>query len=172
MPKTSKSIEKKRPAVPLRKVHARDGRTLPAAAPVARRKRPIPTKSSAGRERGRTNTHPTDFIFSTNQTLTLVCLHTDAPVLFSLADAADLTGVHPEMLRYYSRTGLIQARVGKKESELFFDENALHEIRRIEHYRRHLGVGRRALPLICELQREGARQQIELHFLQYPRVPV
>ncbi len=89
-------------------------------------------------------------------------------MLFSLADAADLTGVHPEMLRYYWRTGLIPVRVGKAESGLFFDETALHEIRRIEPYRRHLGVGRRALPLICELQREGARWQIELHFLRYP----
>ena len=54
------------------------------------------------------------------------------------------------------------------ESEPTFDENALHEVRRIEHYRRHLGVGRRAVPLICELRREGERLQIELRFLGSP----
>jgi hypothetical protein len=168
MSKTSKSTVEKRAAAPVRKVQSRGGRTLPAAAPVSSAKQRAPTKSGAGPEAGRPKTNPTDFIFYTNQTLTLVCLPRDAPVLFSLGDAADLTGVHPEMLRYYWKSGLIQVRPGEPESELFFDENALHEIRRIEHYRRHLGVGRRALPLICKLQREGTRREIELHFLQYP----
>jgi hypothetical protein len=29
-------------------------------------------------------------------------------------------------------------------------------------------VGRVALPLVCEMQREGERRHIELHFLRYP----
>ena len=109
-----------------------------------------------------------NFTFYANPTLTLMRLPPDAPVLFSLEDTADLTGIHPDLLRYYWRTGLIEVRRGELESDLFFDETALHEIRRIEHYRRHLGVGRRALPLLCELQRESSRQRIKLHFLRYP----
>ena len=87
---------------------------------------------------------------------------------YSLADASLLTGEHAEMLRYYSRVGLVETRHGLLENDLYFDENALHEIRRITHYRRHLGIGLRALPLICELRREGERLEIELRFLQCP----
>ena len=168
MSKTSKSTVEKRSAAPVRKVQSRGARTLPVAAPLLREKKHAPTKAGTGPELGRSKANSTDFIFYTNQTLTLVCLPSNASVLFSLADTADLTGVHPDMLRYYWRSGLIQVRPGEPDSELFFDEDALHEIRRIEHYRRHLGIGRRALPLICQLQRKAARQQIELHFLGCP----
>jgi len=56
-------------------------------------------------------------------------------------------------------------------AELFFEEGALEEIRRIEHYRRHLGVVRRALPLVCEPRREADRQNIDLLFPGYPETP-
>ncbi len=108
------------------------------------------------------------FTFYLNPTLTLACLPDGAAALFSIDDVASLTGVHPEMLRYYSRVGLIESHPGDWETELFFDEEAIQEIRRIEHYRRHLGVGRHALPLICELRREGERRHIDLHFLGCP----
>src|SRR5665213_4159441 len=143
MSKSSKSTAEKRSAAPV-KVQLRGARTLPAAAPLHREKKHAQKKAGPEPERGRSETNSTDFIFYTNQTLTLVCVPSDAPVLFSLADTTDLTGVHPDMLRYYWRSGLIQVRPGEPESELFFDEDALHEIRRIEHYRRHLGIGRRA----------------------------
>ena len=110
----------------------------------------------------------TKFTFHDNPTQTLVCVPDDSPVLFSLDAVAQLTGVHQEMLLYYSRAGLIDALHGIAEAELFFDVNALDEIRRIEHYRRHLGVSRRALPLVCELRRQADRQHIELRFLGGP----
>jgi len=110
----------------------------------------------------------TKFIFYDNPTLTLVCVPSPAPLLHSLETSARLTGLHPEMLRYYCRTGLIAAHVGEGEGEPVFDDEALEDVRRIEHYRQHLGVGRRALPLVCELWREGERQQIELRFLRCP----
>ncbi len=110
----------------------------------------------------------TNFAFYDNPTLTLVCVSNDTPVFFSLDEAACLTGVHQEMLRYYCRLGLIDGHPGPAATELLFDEDALREIHRIEHYRRHLGVGRRALPLICELRRQGERLQIELPFLRCP----
>ena len=108
------------------------------------------------------------FTLYDNPTLTLACLPAGSPVRFSLETTARLTGVHPELLRYYCQAGLIDHFHGMAEAEMFFDENALQEVRHIEHYRRHLGVGRRALPLVCELRREGERQQIELHFLHHP----
>ena len=109
-----------------------------------------------------------NFTFHVNPTLTLVCLPPDASAVFPLDLAADLTGVHPEMLRYYCRLGLLGADRTDLAHEPTFDEEALLEVRRIEHYRRHLAVSRRALPLICELRLAAERQQIEIHFLRLP----
>jgi len=108
------------------------------------------------------------FAFHVNQTRALVGVPANAPVLFSLETAAGLTGVHPEMLRYYCRLGLLGPGRAEGVREPVFDEEALHEVRRIEHYRRHLAVSRQALPLVCELRREAERQHIEIHFLRYP----
>lgn len=109
-----------------------------------------------------------NFIFYNNPTVTLVCVSNGAPVLYTLDEAATLTGVHQEMLLYYCGLGLIDGLDGMMGPELHFTENALREIRHIEHYRRHLGVVRRALPLVCELRRQGERLQIELPFLRCP----
>ena len=92
----------------------------------------------------------------------------NAPVWFSLEVVARLTGVHPEMLRYYCRAGLIDSLHGFSDGEPAFEEDAIQEVRRIEHYRRQLAVSRRALPLVCELRREAERQHIEIQFLRYP----
>jgi len=110
----------------------------------------------------------TNFTFYSNPTLTLVCVSDDAAARFSLDEAARLTGVHQEMLRYYCRLGLIDGLHRSTAAELLFDLDGLLEIRRIEHYRQHLGIGRQALPLICDLRRQGERLHIELPFLRCP----
>ena len=123
-------------------------------------------KQSAHAPHAKTAT--TRFTIPVNPTLTLACVPAQTLPLFTLGAAAALTGVHPEMLRYYWRAGLVDALGSRSENELLFEESALHEIRRTEHYRRHLDVGRRALPLICELRREAERRQIEIRFLEFP----
>lgn len=138
------------------------------AALSSKKKKLAPTEAGPGLKLGPSKTDTTDFVFYQNPTLTLVCVPHENGIAFSLEAAADLTGIHPDLLRYYWRTGLIEVRRGTPGAGLFVDERALHEIRQIEHYRTHLGVGRRALPLICKLQRESAGQQIELHFLRCP----
>jgi DNA-binding transcriptional MerR regulator len=110
----------------------------------------------------------TNFIFYDNPTLTLVCVPSGAHAIYSLETAARLAGVHPEMLRYYCRLGLFGEARARPETELIFDDDTLYELRRFEHYRRHLGVNRRALPLLCELWREVERLQTELRFLRGP----
>ena len=107
-------------------------------------------------------------MFYVNPTLAVVCLPADEAAHFPLTIAANLTGVHPEMLRYYCRLGLLGPDRAEGEREPTFDKEALHEVRRIEHYRRHLAVSRQALPLVCELRREAERQHIEIHFLRCP----
>jgi hypothetical protein len=106
-----------------------------------------------------------EFILYSCTALTLVCLPPGPPPRHALADAARLTGVHLEMLRYYCRLGLLDTRQHAVTGEPTFDNAALEEICRIEHFRRYLGVHRRALPLICQLRRECERMQIKLAFL-------
>jgi hypothetical protein len=110
----------------------------------------------------------TTFAFHVNPTLALACVPAGEPVRFSLETAAGLTGVHPELLRYYCRIGLLGPELAGGTREPAFDEEALHEVRRIEHYRRHLAVSRQALPLVCALRREADRRHIEIHFLRCP----
>lgn len=61
----------------------------------------------------------TKFTFYRNPTLTLVSVPTDGPVLFSLDAAAQLTGVHPEMLLYYSRADLMRRFRGRRPTNSF-----------------------------------------------------
>lgn len=107
-----------------------------------------------------------NFILYTNPTLTLACVPAGAPAVYSLETAASLGGVHSELLRYYCQLGLFGPdRAG---AEPIFDDNALYELRRIEHYRRHHGVNLPALPLLCALWREVDRLEAELRFHRRP----
>lgn len=108
----------------------------------------------------------TNFVFYTNPTLTLVVVPAGTPARYSLAMAAHLTGVHPEMLRYYCRLGLFGPDGTDPGREPIFDDDALYALRRIEHYRRQHGVNRQALPLLHALEREVERLEGELRFLR------
>jgi len=99
-------------------------------------------------------------------TLTLVRVTVTGPATYSLETAAYLAGVHPEMLRYYCQLGLFGSSLARPEAELIFDDNALYELRRFEHYRRHHGVSRKTLRVLCGLWREIERLQNELRFLR------
>lgn len=91
-----------------------------------------------------------------------------APSTYSLETAARLANLHPEMLRHYCRLGLLgDARI-RADVELVFDDDALYELRRFEHYRRHHGVSRSTLRLLCDLWHEIERLQTELRFLRRP----
>jgi DNA-binding transcriptional MerR regulator len=91
-----------------------------------------------------------------------------SPVTYSLEAAAREAGIHPEMLRYYCGLGLFGETRARPDAELSFDDDALFELRRFEHYRRHHGVDRKTLRLICGLRREVERLQAELRFLRGP----
>jgi DNA-binding transcriptional MerR regulator len=85
---------------------------------------------------------------------------------YSLGVAAELAGVHPELARYYWQRGLLGSGRPAQGEDPVFDDDALYELRRIEHYRQHFGVSRRALPLLCRLLREVARLEAEVRFLK------
>ena len=106
----------------------------------------------------------TNFIFYQNPTLTIVCLPDGAPARYSLPTAARLCNLHQEMLHYYCELGLLGSEYARADREPTFDDNALYEIRRIQHDQDFYGVNRQALPIICELRREVERLQAELRF--------
>jgi len=98
----------------------------------------------------------------------LVRVSPDGDFAYSLETAARLAGVHPDLLRYYCRLGLLGAERIRADAATRFDAESLREIRRIQYYRRHLGVSRRALPLICELRRRAEHLRVAIRFLQGP----
>jgi DNA-binding transcriptional MerR regulator len=107
-----------------------------------------------------------DFILSGKGSVTLVRVSRARPVRHSLEDAARLAGVRPETVRRYCRLGLLGPSRNQPGAEPTFDDDALYELRRIEHFRRHHGVSHRALPLVCGLLRQVERLHIEVRFLR------
>jgi DNA-binding transcriptional MerR regulator len=84
----------------------------------------------------------------------------------SLETAAELTGVEAHLLRQYCELGLIGHRRGEPQTAPAFDEDAIYEVRRIEHLRHRLGIDMQALPLICGLLQEVERLRAELRHLR------
>jgi len=93
---------------------------------------------------------------------------TASPATYSFEAAARLAGVHPEMLRYYCRLGLFGAERAQPGSEPVFDDDALYELRRLEHYRRQHRLNRKTLRLVGGLWREVERLQAEVRLLRGP----
>jgi len=101
-----------------------------------------------------------------NPSLVLIGAIVVGPSSYSLERAAELAGVHPEMLRYYCRLGLFREKHTTAEHNPVFDDDAVYELRRFESYRRAHGLDRPTLRLICGLKREVDRLQAELRFLR------
>jgi DNA-binding transcriptional MerR regulator len=109
-----------------------------------------------------------NFVILEKHTFVLARRDPDGRSTYSIDAAAELAGVHPEMIRYYCRVGLFPPMQHGGDGEPLFDEDSLYELRRIEHYRRHYGVNRRALPLISRLLRDVARLEAEVRFQRNP----
>ena len=106
-----------------------------------------------------------DVMFSQHG-LVLVRSHEEERIFYSLAVASQLTGVHSDLLMHYCRTGLLGEARRAVDAESAFDDDALYEVRRIEHFRQHHGVNLSALPLVCNLSREIERLHAELRLLR------
>ena len=100
--------------------------------------------------------------------LTLLRVSVETPATCSLETAARLAGIHPELLRHYCRCGFLGAARVRPDGTWDFDDDALFELRRLEHYRRHHGVDRHTLRLISGLWREIDRLQAEVRQLRGP----
>ena len=107
-----------------------------------------------------------DQIYRNTYALALVRPPATGPSSYSLEQAAHLGGVHPELLRHYCRIGLFSKAPSRVGAEPIFDDGTLYELRRLEHYRRHHGVSRRTLRVMCALWREIETLQSELRVLR------
>ena len=100
-----------------------------------------------------------------SQSLTVIEVATPG-VAYTLEAAANMAGIHPDMLRYYCRLGLLGERFQRSTDDALFDDNALYELGWIEYYRNQHGVNRQALTLIFQLRRDLQRLQQEVRFLR------
>jgi hypothetical protein len=82
---------------------------------------------------------------------------------YTLQIASQMTGAEPDLIRYYHVSGVLHAAPKAGRSPMF-DDDAIYELRRLEHYRRQLGANRQALAFIGSLLREVARLEGELRF--------
>lgn len=105
-------------------------------------------------------------IYVNTHSLALVRSHPTTPATYSLAEAARFGGIHTELLRYYCQIGLFTKTPVRLGEPLIFDDAALYELRRFEHYRRHHGVSRRTLRVLSGLWREISHLYSELRFLR------
>jgi len=104
--------------------------------------------------------------FAEEKSLKLICVTEPGPSTYSLEDAASLMGIHPEMVRHYCRLGLCGEARAMPETDLIFDEDAIYQLRRFEHYRRNNRVSRKTLRLIFSLWRDIELLQTELRYLR------
>ena len=98
------------------------------------------------------------------RSLTVIELTDERRGAYSLDTAAQHAGIHPDLLRYYCRAGLLGDARFQSEAEPVFDDAAIYELRRIEHYRRHLGVNLSALPVVLGMVREIEMLRSDLQF--------
>jgi len=85
---------------------------------------------------------------------------------YTLAMAAQLAAVHPDLLRHYCRIGLLGPAHTSPEPAPVFDDNSLYAVRRIQHFRQDHGVSLHALRLVCGLLREIEQLRGEVRFLR------
>ncbi|AKC81678.1 hypothetical protein IMCC26134_00800 [Verrucomicrobia bacterium IMCC26134] len=89
-----------------------------------------------------------------------------APATYSLSVAATQCGVHPALVLHYCRIGLLGPALAQPDGEPVFNDDTLFELRRVEHYRRHHGIERRTLRLLCSLWHDVDRLETELRILR------
>jgi hypothetical protein len=85
---------------------------------------------------------------------------------YTLEATAALVGLHPELLQHYCRLGLFGEALARPDCALRFDDEVVFQVRRYEYYRRHHGIERRTLRLLCALWREVDQLKLELHFIR------
>ncbi len=109
----------------------------------------------------------TRIVLSQGQVLVPACLPTGSEFRgFSLEVAATYLGIHPDLLDYYCRRGLLGESM-RGESPRFSPE-VLEQVRLIGYYRSRLKAGRLALRLLCEFHRLCVKNHVTIAVLNPP----
>ncbi len=83
-----------------------------------------------------------------------------------LSRAAELSGLHPDLIQDLCRAGFVETRVSENEDEWLFDDHALYLLRRVHEMREQKGINLRGIRLILELFREMDEMEREIRFLR------
>ncbi|MCP5535808.1 MAG: MerR family transcriptional regulator [Akkermansiaceae bacterium] len=74
----------------------------------------------------------------------------DDDALIELTDAADICGLHPEMVEEFLRGGLVSA-FRSEEEIIYFDPSGLTRLRQISHFRHYEHANLRTIRYILNL---------------------
>lgn len=77
-----------------------------------------------------------------------------------------LTGVSRREILIYCRSGLVPSVGSIDAEELFFDDEAIYRVRRIEQLRAEQGINLAGIRMIFELMNEVRRLREEMRFLR------
>ena len=100
--------------------------------------------------------------------IALLAVREIIPNTHSLENASRLTGMHPALILYYCRRGLLGPSPKALGPESTFDDDSVHGLLRFQSIRRELHLERRTALLICMLMHQVESLQKDL---QYHRSP-
>lgn len=103
-------------------------------------------------------------IQSSSHPMLLVRAQDAGNATYTLEEAARLAGMHPALLGHYCKIGVLGPSMADAKGAPEFDDDALYDLLRFEHYRRHHGLRRSTARLICSLLDEVDRLRAELRF--------
>ena len=87
---------------------------------------------------------------------------------YTLEELASQAGTSPALVQRYLEEGLLEPVAGNARTAWFFDDNALFELRRIQRWRRELGLNIPGVAVVRDLLRQIDDLKAELERLRRP----
>ena len=86
--------------------------------------------------------------------------------IYTIEAIADLVQVPRRLIVLYYKHGLVVPAEKSPDSGWYFDDRAIHVVRRIEYLRRACGMNLRGIKLMMDLMKEVERLREEVRFFQ------
>ena len=86
--------------------------------------------------------------------------------IYTIEAIADLAQVPRRLIVLYYKHGLVVPAEKSPDSGWYFDDQAVHVVRRIEYLRRAYGMNLRGIKLMMNLMKEVERLREEVRFFQ------
>lgn len=92
-------------------------------------------------------------------------VHTEH-TFYAIESVEEITGTPRHLIAVYCKHGLVST-VGKPEEEGWnFDDEAIHRLRRLEHFRAQYGMNIAGLRMVSQLLQDVERLRGEVRFLR------